>query len=337
MKAVVYEAPGVIEIKEVPDPVRAPGQVLIRPIQTGICGTDLHLLAGEFMAKFPLIPGHEVVGEVLEADPDGDLEVGTIVAVDNTEVCGFCENCRRGKPLFCENFYSRGCNAPGGFAELMVAPWYKCFDVKGLSPDVAVLTEPLSCAVHGTDIIDTPPGADVLIFGAGPTGLLLAQLLKTSGAWRVTVAAPTQRKLDLALEFGIDNVVETNRRDMGPSLQQLKKLAPSGFDVVVDATGAPSVLEICPQLTRIGGTIVVYGVADEDVRVPFSPYDIFNRELRVQGSFAQINCFDRALLALHTGRVQTQGIVTDRFPLSEFKEALATMKSSQSIKTVIEI
>lgn len=336
MKAVVFESPNVMAVKDVPDPVPTAEQLLLRPIVAGICGTDRHLLAGGFMAKYPLIPGHEIIAEVVQGVSGSELVPGDLVAVDNTEVCGNCRYCRRGEPLYCESFYSRGCNAPGGFAELLVAPWYKCFDLEGLSADEAALTEPLACAVHGMDIIDLKPGSDVLLFGAGPTGLLLAQLLRSAGAWRVTVAAPTQRKLDLALQLGVDRVVRTSRQEPSSAIQELRALAPGGFDVVVDATGSPAVLAECPGLTRIGGTVVVYGVADEDAMVGVSPYDIFERELRIQGSFAQINCFDRALMALHSGRVRTDGIITDRFALNEFESALAAMRSSESIKVVIE-
>lgn len=309
----------------------------MRPLLTGICGTDRHLLAGGFMATFPLVPGHEIVGEV-ESLGDGaeGVPVGTLVAVDNTDVCGACESCRRGKPLYCSRFRSLGCNAPGGFAELMTAPAAKCFPLDGLDPAVAVMTEPLACAVHGADVLGLRPGSDVLLFGAGPTGLLLAQLLMHGGAARITVAAPSEHKLEVARSVGVDETVPVDRADPAASTRRLREVAPSGFDVVVEATGAPSVLAICTGLTRTGGTVLVYGMADERAAVPFSPYQIFARELTVKGSFAQIHCFDRALLELRTGRVRTDGIITDRFQLDRFGEALEAVAGSRTIKAVVE-
>jgi len=309
----------------------------VRPLLTGICGTDRHLLAGGFMATFPLVPGHEIVGEV-ESLGDGaeGVPVGTLVAVDNTDVCGACESCRRGKPLYCSRFRSLGCNAPGGFAELMTAPAAKCFPLDGLDPAVAVMTEPLACAVHGADVLGLRPGSDVLLFGAGPTGLLLAQLLMHGGAARITVAAPSEHKLEVARSVGVDETVPVDRADPAASTRRLREVAPSGFDVVVEATGAPSVLAICTGLTRTGGTVLVYGMADERAAVPFSPYQIFARELTVKGSFAQIHCFDRALLELRTGRVRTDGIITDRFQLDRFGEALEAVAGSRTIKAVVE-
>jgi len=337
MRAVVFDGPGIVTVRDLPDPEPGLGEVRMRPILTGICGTDRHLLGGGFMATFPLVPGHEIVGEV-EALGDGTegLSVGTLVAVDNSDVCGACESCRRGKPLYCSRFRSLGCNAPGGFAELMVAPAAKCFPLDGLDPAVAVMTEPLACAVHGADVLALRPGSDVLLFGAGPTGLLLAQLLLHGGAARITVAAPSGHKLDVARSLGVDETVLLDRADPSRSTRQLHQLAPSGFDVVVEATGAPTVLALCPGLTCTGGTVLVYGMADEQDTVAFSPYDIFARELTVKGSFAQIHCFDRALLELRTGRVRTDGIITDRFDLAGFGSALDAVAGSRTIKAVLE-
>src|SRR6476619_5612102 len=142
MRAVVFEQAHRWDVVELPDPRPAPGQVLLRPVVTGVCGTDRHLLAGGFMARFPLVPGHEIVGEVVELGPDvpGGLAVGDLVAADNTGLCGHCEYCRRDQPLDCRNFYSLGVNGPGGFAERVAVGADKCFALDGLDPMVAVMT-----------------------------------------------------------------------------------------------------------------------------------------------------------------------------------------------------
>jgi D-arabinitol dehydrogenase (NADP+) len=336
MRAVVYEQAGQLAVTEVADPEPGRGQVLLRSVVAGVCGTDLHLLAGGFLARYPLIPGHEIVGEVVRlGDGVRDLSVGDLVAADNTVLCGACDYCRRDQPLFCRNFYSLGVNGPGGFADLLVVDSAKCFTLDGLDPMVAVMTEPLACAVHGADVLALRPGSDVLVFGAGPTGLLLAQLLLHGGAARITVAAPSAHKLDLARSFGVDETVRIDRADPPAAVQAARALAPRGFDAVVEATGSPDVLGLCPELTVNGGTVLVYGMADTDATVPFRPYELFSRELTVKGSFAQTHCFDRALLGLRTGRVRTEGIVTDVFGLQEFAAALDAVRGSRSIKAVI--
>jgi D-arabinitol dehydrogenase (NADP+) len=189
------------------------------------------------------------------------------------------------------------------------------------------MVEPTACVVHGLDVLALRPGSDVLVFGAGPTGLLLAQLLLHGGAARVTVAAPTRFKLDLARSYGVDETVQLDRSDPSAGLLETRRLAPEGFDVVVEATGAVPVLERAVGLTKMGGTLMVYGMASAEDRLAVSPYEIFRRQLTIKGSFAQTHCFDRAIALLRSGRVRTDGIVTHRFGLDGFGDALQALSS----------
>lgn len=337
MRAIVYEKPLAFEIREVFTPEPGPGYVRLRNTITGVCGTDLHIYDGGFLTAYPLTPGHEIVGVV---DKIGDgvegLTVGQQVVADNTQLCGHCYYCKRNMPLFCQNFYSRGCNGPGGFAEFVVVPGEKCFPADDLAPEVAVMTEPTACAVHGMDVLGLQPGSDVLLFGAGPTGLVLAQLVMHGGAARVTVAAPTAFKLELARSYGIDRTVQIDRTSPGDAVQHLRDLAPLGYDVVIEAAGSPALQERSTSLVRDGGTVMIYGMAPEEARVPFSPYEIFRRELTIKGSFAQTHCFDRSLAVLRSGRVRTEGMVNRRYGLDDFGEALhAVAEDKTCLKAVI--
>ncbi|MDP9418017.1 MAG: zinc-dependent alcohol dehydrogenase family protein [Actinomycetota bacterium] len=338
MDAVVYSAPRTFSLDQAPDPTPGPGEVVVRTTVAGVCGTDLHIHEGGFFSAYPLTPGHEILGAVAAVGPGVEgLQVGQQVAVDNASPCGWCESCGRGEPLFCANFRSLGVNAPGGFAELVVTPASKCFDASDLPPDVAVLAEPAACVVHGMDVLALQPGADVVMVGAGTTGLLLAQLLLHGGAGRVTLAGPTQFKLDLAESFGVDRVVRVPRGDAREAARMLRELARGGYDAAIDATGASSVVQELPGLVRDGGTVFVYGMCDEDERVSWSPYDIFRRQLTVKGSFAQVNCFERALRWLRSGRIRTDGIITHRFALPAYGEALAAVRSDPAcLKAVLE-
>ena len=344
MKAVVYPRPRELSLADLPDPVPGPGEVRVRVARSGICGTDLHLHEGEFDPAYPLVPGHEMAGVVDQigsaAGGDatvGDLAVGDPVAVDNATACGTCRACGRDEHLFCEAFRSQGVNAPGGAAEYVVVRADKVFPIGDLTLDEAVLAEPTACAVHGLDTLALRPGADVAIVGAGPTGLLLAQLILHGGAGRVTVAAPTPFKLELARSYGVDRVVEVDRDSPTSVTDRLAPLAGAGFDVAVDATGAPSVIAQLPGLVRHRGTVFVYGMAPEQATVSLRPYDVFRRELTVKGSFAQVNCFERALRHLRSGRVRTEGIITHRFGLEDYGRALDTLRSDPvCLKAVIE-
>jgi len=336
MKAVVYNRPGNFEIKEVPMPSPKSHECLIRVLVAGVCGTDLHLHEGEFGPTYPLTPGHEVCGEVVQIGNEvTSVKVGDLVTFDNTGSCGSCDECRRARPAYCRSIEAQGVNAPGGFAEYVVTPSNRCFVVNDLDPEVAVFAEPVACVVHGLDVLDLVPGSRVLLMGAGPTGLVLTQLLRASGAGELVVAAPTQHKLDLALERGADAVVKIDRADPSAAYDKLHELAGAGFDYFIDATGSTDVLEQAPPLVRVGGTIFVYGMASEAATWKVFPYDIFRRELTIKGSFAQQFAFDRSLQALRGARVDTRGFVSHRFTLEEYGDALSAVASSDCIKAVL--
>lgn len=339
MRAVVYDAPRSFTIADVPTPEPGPGEVRVKVTQTGVCGTDLHLHEGQFLAAYPMTPGHETVGTVdaLGEGVDG-LTPGEQVVVNPNSSCGRCAFCREGRDLLCDSFSGIGSTLPGGFAELMLAPAAQVFSVADLPADVAVLTEPTSCVAHGIDVIRPRPGSTALVFGAGPTGVLLAQLLRAGGVAHVTNAAPTAFKLELAARLGADATYEMDRGDLPGDVQRLRELSGgSGFDIVVDATGAAPVAEVLVPLTRSGGTAVFYGVTDEAARVQISPYDIFRREISIKGSFAEISSFPAAIAALRSGRARTDGLITHRFALDGYGAALEALRSDPTAHKVVVV
>jgi D-arabinitol dehydrogenase (NADP+) len=342
MRAVVYDAPRRFSVREVPTPEPGPGEVRVRVIQTGLCGTDLHLHDGQFMAVYPMVPGHEVVG-VVDALGEGaqevaGLAVGDRVAVNPNASCGRCAYCREGRPLLCDDLTGVGSSLPGGFAEYLVAPAVQVFPVEGLDDDTAVLVEPTSCAAHAVDVIAPRHGSTALVIGAGPTGILLAQLLRAAGAASVTVAAPTAFKLELAAALGADRTFLMDRGDLAGSVRALTELTGgAGYDLTVDATGASAVAEVLLPLTRNGGTAVFYGVTDESDRVAISPYDMFRRELTIKGSFAEISSFPAAIAALRAGRARTDGLITHRFALDDYGQALEALRSDRTAHKVVVV
>jgi D-arabinitol dehydrogenase (NADP+) len=211
----------------------------------------------------------------------------------------------------------------------------RVFPISHLSAREAVMVEPTSCALHGMEVLDMEPGSDVLIFGAGPTGQVLAQLMKMNGAATLTAAAPAGSKLDLIGKLAADNIVPMDRRDPSVHQRRLKELAPKGFDYVIEATGAPSVCEEALHFVRRRGTLLVYGVYPEKASVRFDPFDVFRREITIKGSFAQIDSFQRALNYLENGRIQVKEIVTQEIPLKDWGKALELAWSRQGIKTAL--
>jgi D-arabinitol dehydrogenase (NADP+) len=337
MKALVYEEPKKFSIKEVDKPVCKDNEVIIKVVACGICKTDVHIHNGDFISEFPLTPGHEFTGIIDTIGKNVTLfKVGDRVVADNTVLCGECYYCRRNQPLYCENFFSRGCNAPGGFAEYVVAGQDKVFAISdSLSFDEASFAEPTACAVHGMDMIDVQNGDTVLMFGAGPTGIILAQLLKHGGAGKVVVAAPSQFKLDLLKKMGIQTV-QIKRDDDSASFDEIMSHSPKGYDIIIDATGASSITQQCFKYAKKGSKIVIYGVCDSADKIEVSPYDIFSNEYKIIGSFAQTHCFDRAVNALETGIVKVKDLISHKFSLDDYSKGLdAVISGKESIKVVI--
>lgn len=337
MKAVRYDHPLEHYLAESPVPEPAAGDVLLAVQSTGVCGTDVHLHNGEFAPVYPLVPGHEVVAEIAAVgDSVTGLTAGQVIALDNMHSCGQCDNCQRARPAFCRRMRAFGHTAPGGFAEFMTAPASRCHPVDDLGIDTAVLAEPVSCAIHALDVLALTPGSDVLLLGSGPSGLILTQLLRSGGAGRLTVAASTEFKLELASAYGADETALTRLTADPDSASALHGLAPEGYDVVIDTTGSTDAISHALGCLREGGTMLVYGMTAEKAQVAVSPYDIFRQELTVKGTFARSYGFERAVRVLRTGRVLADGFITHRFGLGQYGEAIAAVRDDRScLKAVI--
>jgi D-arabinitol dehydrogenase (NADP+) len=336
VRAIVYSRPETFELRTLDERALGPDEVRIEVSATGFCGTDKHLHVGEFGPRYPLIPGHEIVGTVSEtaADVSSGVRVGDRVVVDNSIYCGRCARCTSGQQKFCTNVVALGIQAPGGFADQVVAQASKCAVVNDLDVDVAVLAEPAACAANGVAVLAPPIGAEVLVVGAGPSSLLLSQLLLRNGAARVTIAAPSQHKLDLAASLGVSSLVRFDRGAYGDAAAQLARISPHGFDAVVDATGSAEVMQAFLPMVRDGGTFMIYGMAAERATLAIRPYEVFRRELRIVGSFAQSYAFPTAIEYLRHG-LRTEGIVSHRLPLDAYARALTLDREPGFVKAAI--
>jgi D-arabinitol dehydrogenase (NADP+) len=336
MKAIVYEAPRQFKYKDVPEPEIESDDVLVRIDACGLCGTDLHIHEGEFAPSFPLIPGHEFTGEIVALGAEvKDLQEKQRVVGNSNESCGKCFYCMRGDFLLCLNLRAYGVTQDGGFAQYLRIKADRIFPISNLTYREAVMVEPTSCAIHGMEVLAMKPGSDVLLFGAGPTGQVLAQLLKLNGAGRLVVAAPAGPKLDLIERLAADEVVVIDRKNPDQHRARLRELSPTGFDYIIEATGSASVCEDALQFARRGATLLVYGVYPDKDTVRFNPFDVFRREITIKGSFAQIDAFPRALAYLESGKIKVNEIVTDEFALEDFGKVLEHAWARKGIKIAV--
>ena len=332
MKAVVFENIRTPVVKDVSIPGIGPRDVLIRVKAAGICGTDVHIYEGEYFSEFPLIPGHEFSGVVEDiGDQVTTVAIGDRVTADPNIGCGKCYFCKINQQNQCEQLGAVGVTRDGAFAEYVVIPEEKMFQIGDLSFQDAAMIEPTACVVWGMQQAPIPIGAEVVIFGAGPIGLTLMQLIKHGGASRVVMVENRANRMALAQSLGTDVVVKAD----GKEAQALKDVSANGFDVVVDATGIPKVVEGLINFVRNCGILFFFGVCPIDAKVQISPYQIFRRDLKIYGSFALRNTFAPAIRLIQNHVVQVTPLVSHSFPFEQFEEALKVMRSGDSMKVQV--
>ena len=324
MKACIIEEPGRVIVGQVPDPRPAAGEVIVSVAACGVCGTDVHIYNGEMdYVKYPLIPGHEIVGTIDEVGEGvADLKPGMRVTLDPNIPCMKCHFCRRLKFNHCIHWQGIGVSRNGGFAEKVAVPAKVVYDIGDMPFGTAAYVEPLSCVVYGLQRA-TPDLADrVLIFGSGPIGLLLLQTIRRAGAAQVVVTDLQPDRLNLAEELGAELTVlaDENQDDA------LRANAPLGYEMVVDATGVPTVAAKCFDYVTNGGKILLFGVCPDDATFEFSPYDLFHRDLSVYGSFAVNMTFAPAIELLNNGAVAVEPLTSHRFSLDEVPRAFEIAK-----------
>ena len=328
MKAAVVVTPGTLSVESVPDPAPGPLDVVVKPAAVGICGTDLHIMDGEFAPAFPIVPGHEFAGEIVAVGVGvTGYAVGDQVAVDPSLYCGHCYYCKRGRGNQCENWNAIGVTVPGAAAEFVAAPMANLFRLPSHLPARdAALIEPLSCAVRGFDVLPRTLADNYLIYGSGTMGLIMLELAKRAGAASVSIVDLNPERLETAKRLGCSAAVT--------GADQLE--APRGWDVVIDCTGAAAAIR--DGLARVGrgGTFLQFGVANHDARVEIEPYQIYRREITVTGSMAVLHSFDRAGEMLAAGVLNPEIFVSHRFPLDSYPEALAQFRAGIGRKIFIE-
>lgn len=328
MRAALITSPGHVEVTTVPDPAPGPRDVVVQVASCGLCGTDLHILQGEFAPSLPLVPGHEFAGEVVAVGAEvTHLSVGDLVAGDPSLHCHECRYCRRGRGNLCERFNAIGVTVSGAAAEFVVVPAANCFLLpEGVSAADAALIEPLSCAVRGFDVLNASLAEDFLIYGAGTMGLMMMELAKRAGAASVSMVDPNESRLETATLLGCDAAVT--------HADQLE--APYGWGVVIDCTGVVAAIQDgLPRVER-GGTFLQFGVSEEKAEATFEPYRIYNQEITITGSMAVLHSYERAGALFAAGALRPEVMISHRLPLESYVDALSQFQAGVGRKIVIE-
>jgi 2-desacetyl-2-hydroxyethyl bacteriochlorophyllide A dehydrogenase len=335
MRAVVFEAPSEAVVREVPYPVPGPGQVTIEVRACGLCGTDRHLFRGEFPTQYPLIPGHELAGVIAEVGPESrSWRVGAPVIADPNIARGECYFCCNGQVNHCLNHQAIGVTMDGAFAEFVAVPARNVYAIEGdLSFDEAAMVEPLSCVVYGLRRLRLQAGDQVLIFGAGPIGLLLMQGCKYGGASSVTIVDLDEKRLEMARSLGATHTVLADDQQEAT----LREIAHYGYDAVIDATGVPSVVERCLDYVKSGGKLLLFGVCPQEAKVTISPFEVYRRDLEIIGTFALRYTFDAALALLQNRVIQVKPLIRPVISLDEVPGVLTNHEQAMdALKVMIK-
>lgn len=330
MKALRFCGPHDLRFEAVPRPTPRSGEILIRPIAVGICGTDLHILDGTFGSRPPVILGHEVAGRVeAVGDHVRNAREGDLVTVEPHRFCGVCRYCRLGREHLCLDKEAFGVHLDGGMAEFQLIPERIAYRLPdGMDPKIGALAEPLSCCVHAMDRLAPRSGTSIVIFGAGPAGLILVALSRIAGLTPIVVVEPDAARRASALVFGAHSTVDPS----GEAWEEdaLRSVNGAGFDSVVEAVGSARVLESAIPLAARQGAILVFGVANPGETAAIKPQEVFAKELTILGTVINPFTHHRAVELLPLLGLDRLGIRT--FSLEAHAEAFEAHRQRAAAK-----
>lgn len=290
------------------------GSLLIQVRACGVCGTDFHIFEGKAPASFPVIPGHEYTGIVVDKSPEiKKFNVGDKIAVNPNIHCGYCQYCQKGKINLCENLKALGVTMNGGFSDYSVVPVSQAYFIPSeVQDEVAAFSEPLSCCIHGIDQADIQLGNSVAIIGAGPIGLLMLQLARLKGAGVITVIDPIAEKRRLAAKLNSSYTLDPFDPVFGEKINDISK---DGFDIVIECAGNPASAETALNSAKKGGRIVIFGLASSEHFIKVYLQSFFHRELTIKSSLLNPFTFASAVDLLISGKIRVDILNTKPVPL----------------------
>lgn len=346
MKALVVTEPNVMSVEDVPEPEPGPFEVKCRVRAVTICGTDAHLLAGDYPGfwppGYPFIPGHEWAGDIVELGPGAEAlgwAVGDRVAGTSHDACGFCQKCVEGRYNLCENYGKEGLhrqyghNYQGAYAEYVVHGAKSVFHLPDeLSYGEGAVLDPASIALHTANRGGNKPGDTVVVLGPGPVGLLAAEAARARGAGRVILVGRGSR-LSKAEEMG-NEVVDSRADDPVKVIRDLTDGV--GADVVLECVGVPITFQWSLDVLRKGGRVACVGIPVGPVEL--SLQDLVLYELELIGSRASAGEMRHVMPLVMNGQMRAGELITHQFPLTSFPEALETFNERRdgALKVIVE-
>lgn len=335
----VMTAPGKIEFREIETPVPKAGEVLIRIMKIGVCGSDIHVWHGKHpFTSYPVTQGHEVSGEIAALGAGVEnLEVGQKVTIQPQVVCGKCYPCRHGKYNLCETLKVMG------FQTIGVASEYFAVDAAKVTPlpqemsfDEGAMIEPLAVAVHAVRKFGDMQGMRVAVLGAGPIGILVAQAAKGMGAESVLITDISDLRLEKARQCGVDFCVNTRETDFGEAL--VSSFGPDKADVIYDCAGNNVTMGQAIRCARKGSTIILVavfaGMAEVDLAV------LNDHELDLNTTMMYRNeDYLEAIELVRAGKVDLKPLISKHFAFRDYAEAYRYIDENRetTMKVIINV
>lgn len=324
MEAVFYNGRGQGCFTAMNPPRPGAGEVLVGVRASSTC-RDMDALHDLFGAgRFPVVPGHEFAGEVVELGEGVEgVSIGDRVVVDPNITCGECRSCRNGSRNLCSRLEVYGVTRNGGFAEFSAVRAENVVPIGDLPYDVAALASPVGMVANGLSLIAASSRDVALIFGAGPIGLLIAMGLRKRGLPSVAMVDISEERLELAESFGFRAVASNS-----DSLAVMRH----GADIVIDATGGPEMAGRLLDHAADGGRVLLFGMCPREARIGISPLDLLRRQITVAGAHALNHDIHKALEIIRAHGADVARIVSHKLPLSAIAANLSGRRPSNSLK-----
>lgn len=339
MLQAVMTMPGKIEFKDVPIPEIGDGQLLIKIMRIGICGSDIHVYHGKHpFTSYPVVQGHEVSGEIVKVGPDVlGLKIGDKVTIQPQVVCGKCYSCTHGGYHICDELKVMGFQTTGTASEYFAVDAKKVIRLPDeIDFDLGAMVEPLAVAVHALGRGGDIKGKKILVLGAGPIGNLVAQAAKGLGAEAVMVTDVSSYRLNMAKECGIDFSVNAKEQDLGKML--LNEFGQDGADLILECAGANPTIDQAIKYARKGTDIIVVAVFGDKANIDLAT--VQDRELKLIGTLMyQENDYKTAIELITNHKVKLKPLITGYFDFKDYIKGYQCIEEQkdQVMKVIIKV
>jgi L-iditol 2-dehydrogenase len=320
MKALLLSEYRHLELTDMPAPVPAADEVLIRVAACGICGSDVHGYDGSSGRRIPpIVMGHEAAGIVVAVGANVEnISEGDRVTFDSTVFCGVCDFCRRGEINLCDHRQVLGVSCSdyrrhGAFAEYVAVPSRIVYRLPGqMSFAEAAMLEAVAVALHAVSLTEVEPRSTALVVGCGMIGLLIMQALRVAGCAKILAADIDDSRLKLAKQLGASQLLQADEADI---LGRILRLSPAGVDLAVEAVGSNETVRLAIDSVRKGGHVTLVGNISPEITLPLQK--VVTRQIRLQGSCASAGEYPKAIELMSSGTIDVKPLISAVAPLDD--------------------